>query len=414
MKYYLSTALLLVFILAANNTQANPADSIPFLQKLLHSPNAGLVWRLYTGFAYTNQYFRGAAPAAAAPIVAETGYKFRFVELGYCRRFGGLPLGMDSPIRLSGFDSGVAIGQPLLARMSAHQLYGALHFSFLHTPLFVKGGMGSWRAARVPALWKFASGAERWTSYSSETAFGTMIGIGFSQNNFFAAFEMHVVDWDDQRFVEKPGHIFSLTMGCQFAAPGGRALNNRSIDFEERLFRISLSVGRSAFMAPWKERAAAGKMYYEAAVKVHPQWNLALAFHPWADHYGYDKQEPAFYQIYGPQFQSVALFNGTLSHVRHWQLRTDYYFDPYRNVKWLLSAGAGRYRIEQVGGYRVNNGNDVPPAYEAHKTLGIILGGGFDFRLFQSRLLFHKTASEFPAFLEWHIGLKLSFLKMRG
>lgn len=414
MKYRSHIFLFKLFALFTQATLANPADSIPFFPKPFQSPYSGLVWRLQTGFAYSNQLFNSYTPAAAAPIAAEIGYKFRFAELGYRRQFGGLPLGMDSPRRLGGFDSGVAIGQPLLARMSAHHLYGALHFSLLHTPLFIIGGIGSWRAARVPAQWTFASGAERLTSYPAETAKGAMVGIGFSQNNFFASLEMHTLDWDNETFLEKPRRMFSLNIGCQFAVPGGRALNNRGVDFEERLFRISLSAGRSAFMAPWKERAAAGKMYYEAAVKVHPQWNLALAFHPRADPYGFDKQEPAFYQIFGPQFASVALFNSALGHVRHWQLRTDYFFDPYRNVKWALSAGAGRYRIDQVGGYRVQNGNYVPPLYEAHKTLGIILGGGFDFRLFQSRLLFHKTASDFPAFMEWSMGVKLSFLKMRG
>ena len=91
-----------------------------------------------------------------------------------------------------------------------------------------------------------------------------------------------------------------------------------------------------------------------------------------------------------------------------------YRFDPYRNFDCVLSAGAGKYGISQVGGYYVANGENVPSEIDAHKTLGLVLGAGFNFRFFQSRLLLHKTATEFPAFLEWSMGLKLSLFKMRA
>lgn len=404
----------LTFLLHFKQVQATPSDSLSFLQKIFHSRNTGVLWRFQTGFLYSNQFHRGGPLAAAVPVAAEISYKFRFMELGYRRQFGGFPLGMDQPVRINANDPGIEISQTVLTAMRAHELIGTLHFTLMHIPLFFRAGIGPWQLGRTSTDLTFASGKTGHSSLPPASAKGRMLGLGFAQGYFYASLEYHFLKWEQQNFIEYPGKTISLSLGCQFAPPGGHALDNRLVDFEERLYRISFGAGRRVLAAPWNKRAAASALYFEAVVRILPKWCVALGLHPSPDSHGYDKESVEFVRAYGPKAPSVALYNSTLENCQYWQLRTDYTFDPFRNFKWVLSAGAGKYQIFQVGGYSFQNGIKVEPDIQKHKTFGLVLGGGFDFRAFQSRMMFHNPLLAFPAFFEWSIGFKLSFLKMRG
>jgi hypothetical protein len=395
--------------------------------------HSGLVVRVGSGVRMSfDKNFGVSRVAATTPLDVEIGAKFHWIEAGLQISPGGLPWGSDSGTGQLFFSNEVWNNWSDFSMARKLGYYGKIHARIIDFPVFVGFGQQKISIPKYARRVIRNDTSGRSVVYANRSAFGGALGalqelrsrqlsIGVSNGPFWMAYTFE--RWDTQLDPASSMNFYilsvrSITAGIQWA-PGSGALGNLRTRRKGRDTRWLLSTGYNGYVIPLGPSALSSGWFMEGGVRIRPHWRLGARYSGGIRLvHGQDRNIIRFkdakellVSLPGRYYAITDKHFTDRTGVRA-QVFTDYVPAHEKPFQWAYRFGLSYYDLQQPLKVAVFEDSFFPfPALEEQrpiKTLGPMVGGGFDYRATMVRGVFHVPLGDFPPFFELSAGIRVS------